>query len=102
MIDLKQLVYEDRSLEFLNLHEFGEIHVVNGERIQCLIDSDTDTPKLAYEGITSNAIRLFVRAEDLERQEAGTQLEIDGDLYEVLYWNDDMGLYTIGLASYRG
>lgn len=102
MSGLKELVESDRRRTFIALGDFGEEHVIDGVPLACVLDNDTHATRAPELGVESADCRLFAPSEDLgERREAGDVMEIDGSLYAVKAWDEDMGVAEVALSSAR-
>lgn len=97
----KNLVAKDRINVYLSLDDFGETHSVAGKEIVCVIDNDVHNQRAPEVGVESGDMRLFASTDDVERREAGDVLEIDGALYAVVSWQEDLGMAEIVLSASR-
>lgn len=103
MSSFKELVERDRRQVFIAPADFAEEHIVDGETIACVIDSDVRATSAPELGVGSGDCRLFAAAEDLgRRREAGDILDIDGSLYAITAWQEDMGVAQVSLSANRG
>lgn len=86
---------------FLNENEFAETHKVEGKNIVCVLDEDDSNiggGKIL--GVSEKQIRLFAKVEDLPaRRQSGASLRIDGRLYEIDSWSDDIAVAVIVLKE---
>lgn len=102
MAGLKELADRDRRGVFVSLADFAEEHTVAGSLIACVIDSDVHAVSAPELGVESADFRLFAAAEDVApRREAGDILEVDGSLYAVTSWQEDMGVARVSLSASR-
>ena len=47
-------------------------------------------------------MRLFAAAEEIgQRREAGDVMDVDGSLYTITSWQEDMGVAQVSLSSAR-
>lgn len=101
MSAFKDAVKKDIEGVFLNIDEFADRHKLNGQDVICLVDEDkTEAAKVSvrnpYEGIFVNAITIYVKSADLERQPVeGELLRLDKALYRVASVSSEMGMLTI-------
>lgn len=101
MSGLKDQVATDRNAVFLALDDFAEMHVVDGAEIVCVIDNDAFKQRSPEVGVESAEVRLFAKSDDLLRKEAGDVVDVDGVLYVVDTWHDDMGVAEVALTAAR-
>jgi len=101
MWNFKDMVRRDRAL-FLNPCEFGERHRIEGRSVVVVLDDSTlrDRQGGAELGVAESTLLVYARAEDLpERKPAGSLLNLDGRVYLVDDWSEDMGLATVALRQ---
>lgn len=109
MIAFKDQIEEDNKKVFLNLAEFGDVHVLNGIECPCILQGDTIQQTLSigdginktYPSIYGADITINVRKADLgdETPVYGQLFEVDDDQYLVESVKEDMGMLTIGLVA---
>ena len=100
MISFKEMVAADRGV-FLNLDEFGEEHVIEGETITAMLDEKTfDESKKGEDiGLAAFDLVLFARVEDLPEQRAsGESLNVDGRECTIVSWRTDAGMASVYLS----
>lgn len=99
MSAFKDTVAADRAAVFLSMDEFADEHTVDGVQIVCVIDSDNYAQRAPEVGVESADMRLFAPSDELQRKEAGDVMDIDGTLYVVVTWADDMGMAEVALSA---
>lgn len=99
MSGFKDMVIQDRDI-LLNLDELGELHIIEGAEVVCMIDDDT-LQEGAVDGFSfsKSTKMLYGKSEDLPPKRGyGSQIIIDGIPYMVQTWDETMGMTTISLA----
>ena len=98
----KAMVAADRRSTFLNLAEFGDKHRIDGKTVTAILDDDTLRERQGGQelSVAESSLLLFAVVEDLPpRKPAGETLNIDGRLYIVDDWREDMGIATVTLGQ---
>lgn len=86
--------------KFLDLSEFASRHVVNGREISAVLYDESIVVQDREYSLTETQWTLQAKKEDLpEYGEAGDTLDIDGILYTVDTWRDEMGMIVITLRA---
>lgn len=98
----KDAVEADRLGVFVDMTEFGDVHLVDGVRVPCVLDATSGKVKDADSSVIQADVRLFCRCEDVERKQPGATIEVDGRLFLVLAWREDMGMVDAELAQHVG
>lgn len=101
MSAFQDLVASDRAGVFLSLDEYGEMHLVDGKEIVCVVDNDVRNQRAPEVGVESADMRLFAQTDDVERREAADVLDVDGKMYTIVSWAEDMGIAEIALSAAR-
>ena len=102
MTAFKELVEADRARVFLSPDDFGEEHTVDGVLLACVLDTDVRSTRAPELGVESGDVRLFAAAEEIgDRREAGDVMDVDGVLYTIASWQEDMGMAQVSLSSAR-
>lgn len=101
MSRFKDAVRNDIKATFLNLEEYGEWHVLNDSRVQCVIDKNL-TQELddssAYSqiiGVFKNMKTIYVDASDIVAPVEGEIFSIDGSLHLVKSVSEEGGMLVI-------
>ncbi|NLU09438.1 MAG: hypothetical protein GXW90_00560 [Tepidanaerobacter acetatoxydans] len=103
MAKFKDFIKKDIKT-FINFDEFAEIHDIDGENIECILDEDIfkernlNSQTRHFEGVFVNQVSLFIKKEDKERPSIGQQMHIDGRMYLVANVSEAEGIYEIELA----
>lgn len=90
----------DRGI-FLNLDEFGDEHVIEGQTITAVLDEETfDESKKGEDiGLAAFDLVLFARVEDLpEQRPSGESLNVDGKECTIVSWRTDVGMASVYLS----
>ena len=90
----------DRGI-FLNLDEFGDLHVIEGRTITAILDEETfgESKKGEDIGLAAFDFVLFARVEDLPAQRAsGEGLNVNGKECTIVSWRTDDGMASIYLS----
>ena len=98
----KAMVAADRRSTFLSVAEFGDRHTIDGKSIVCVLDDDALRERQGGQelSVAESSLLLFAAVEDLPaRRPAGESLTVDGRVYIVNDWREDMGLATVALGQ---
>ena len=100
MMDFKAMVAHDINAVFLNPGEFAEMHRLNDELVECVIDElltqeAADTLTNPMEGIFLNGITIYVKTGDIRKPVEGEVLMIDGRMHLVKSVREEMGVLVI-------
>ena len=89
MSRFKRFVSLDVKRAFINKDEFAEEHMLNGERVTCVIDKDL-TQDAKNIGVFMNAITIYVETADIEEKPVeGELLDFDDKIYVVRSVSDE-------------
>lgn len=84
----KEIVEKEISTVFLNLKEFAQTHLINGQEKVCVTEQITATEKepntsgyVKYEGVHRSEKIIYIEASELE------EVPIEG---EILYFDSEM------------
>lgn len=102
MSGFKDMVAEDRSRIFLDLDFFGQSAVIEGKSISIMMDDDTLQELQGGQdlAVAESATLFFARAEDLPpRRPAGNSLMVNGRIYTIDKWTEEMGMSMIVLRE---
>lgn len=99
-MDFKSMVALDINDVFLCGNEFAEMHRINDDLVECVIDElltkeSTDTLTNPMEGVFLNGITIYVRTEDIRKPVEGEVLMIDGHMHLVRRVSEEMGMLVI-------
>ena len=85
---------------FLDLSEFAALHVVEGREINAVLYDESIVVQDREYSLTETQWTLQARTTDLPKNgEAGDALDIDGILYTVDTWREEMGMSVITLRA---
>ncbi len=104
MSSFQDMVANDIHNIFLNLDEYGEVHRISGRPVNCVFDDDQLKDRQGTDEISigESTALIFAACGDLpKRKVPGNVLDIDGRIYEVDDWREDMGMATITLHQNR-
>lgn len=93
----KDLVQDDVKSTFLNHDEFAEEHVINGDKVCCILDKiineahDEDS----FLGVFVNQLTIYVRTGDILTPEEGDLIQVDGSNHIVQSVSEEMGVLVI-------
>lgn len=90
----------DRGI-FLNLDEFGDLHVIEGRTITAILDEEIfgESKKGEDIGLAAFDFVLFARVEDLpEQRPSGESLNVNGKECTIVSWRTDDGMASIYLS----
>lgn len=103
----KELVAQDIEKAFLNLEEFGELHLVNGLKMLIIMDGNEmiereKRVKNHAEGTFRKQILFFVAAEEFGALPAiGREISVDGKKYRVMDAISESGIYSITAEAFK-
>ena len=102
MSGFKDMVAEDRSRVFLDLDFFGQTAKVEGKDISIMLDNDTLQELQSGQdlAVAESATLFYARSEDLPpRRSPGQSLNVNGRIYTIDKWTEEMGMATIVLRE---
>ena len=99
-MDFKSMVAHDIDTVFFCGNEFAEMHRINDDLVECVIDEfltkeSADTLTNPMEGVFLNGITIYVRTEDIRKPVEGEVLMIDGHMHLVRRVSEEMGMLVI-------
>lgn len=100
----QQMIQDDIRSVFLNLEEFGSLHVVEGKEISIILAPDQNISLSGgYRlGVAGNSITIYAAVDDLpKRKESGQALNLDGREYIIDKWNEHQGIAEILLNQHH-
>lgn len=103
----KDVIKNDIRNVFLNLEEFGEMHLLNGQKIIAIIDENELTERekriRRNEGeLHKKQLLLYVAAEDFGPLPFPNRiLEVDGINYTITDAENEDGIYSISLEAVK-
>jgi hypothetical protein len=98
-MSLKDEILNDINNVFLNLEDFGVIHLIDNKEIVCIVDDDTLKLRAGSNelSVSESTLLLFVKESDLPRKVVGEDLLIDGRIYIVDDWKVNLGVAEVAL-----
>lgn len=105
MSAFRDAVADDISRVFINPAEFGELHDINGQMVEAVIDRDVlkERPHArtdSIEGVFHDEVLIYVAADSLRRKPViGEILRLDGGLFLVVESGENMGVLEIMARS---
>lgn len=103
-MSFQEMLDNDIKNVFLNLDEFGEKHIVEGDEIICIFDDEALRERQSGNelGVSESSILLFANTKDLPPPKgAGEHLMIDGGEYIINDWAVNKGMAQIALTQTR-
>ena len=99
-MDFKSMVAHDIDSVFFCGNEFAEMHRINDDLVECVIDElltkeSADTLTNPIEGVFLNGITIYVKKGDIRKPVEGEVLMIDGRMHLVKSVSDEMGMLAI-------
>lgn len=99
MSPFQELVKADLDV-FLNLDEIAETHTVDGTEMICVLEDATIQGADGWRMLSEATVKLYAKSENFShRRVRGESLYIDGVGYEIVTWNDEMGMTRIELQK---
>ena len=103
-MSFKEILAKDLNT-FISLDEFADKHFIRGEDVECMVDSDVLAQRNGGTefGIDELDIVVYAQTELLQqkgiyRTGYGSHLDVDGKIYTVISWTENMGMSTISLS----
>lgn len=85
---------------FLNADELADMHDIDGQQINCVLDSDETNKQKVQDGVYEDVVMLFVSSSALPDRPIPMQhMRIDGNLYLVQKCVVNMGMLEITLEA---
>ena len=103
-MSFKDIVREDIQAVFFNLDEFAEEHMIDGQKMVCIIDQDANVAAAVQSvaGIYAANRRIYVKEEDMKvLPKEGQRLNLDGQFFFVTDARVEMGVFVIELQANR-
>lgn len=93
----KDLVQSDVEDVFLNSEEFAEEHVINGDKVRCILDKVINEAHSedSYAGVFVNQLKIYVRTGDILTPAEGDLIQVDGSNHIVQSVSEEMGVLVI-------
>lgn len=100
-MSFKETVASDRHTVFLNTDFFGETHSIDGKEIDIVFDNDELKRRQGGQelAIEESATLFYCKTEEVKRRKPSQTLNLDGRIYTVDDWKDDMGISTVVLRE---
>lgn len=100
-MSFKEMIKSDLKTTFFNQEEFGEEHVVDGKRITIVIDNDELKRRQGGQelAVEESSTLFYCKSEDMPQKRPSHTIKIDGRIYTVDDWKEDMGMSTIVLRE---
>ena len=95
-----ELVEADIASVFLNPDEYGEEHIIDGKKVICVIDRDSDAPT-EMRGVYSNTVRVFCKSSDINFPKTKRVVKIDGSEHLVVHVSNEFGMTVITAEENR-
>ena len=104
-MSLKGLIASDINDVFINTDDFCDTHTIEGVGIKCSIDNDEMSNLTGGEefSVGESVLRIFAKTTDLSDANLiyngyGSHIEVDGRIYTVTDWYENMGMTEIHLV----
>ena len=106
MSAFKDAVSRDVKTVFINLDEFADEHVFDGQTVSCIVDKDltsgaNDTISHPLDGVFLETLTIYVDAKDITPQPVeGQRIEFDDKRYFVRNVSVEDGILAIVVEAY--
>lgn len=105
MVTLKDYIKDFDLDTFINMDEFADNHVINGETIKCVVDTDIFDERSTKAGdrsggVFKDSISIFIKMSDIAKPLIDEMMTVDEDDYRVVEVKENMGMYEIELSQY--
>lgn len=93
----KKAVEHDVNAVFINLDEFAEEHVINGDKVRCILDKIINEAhsEESYVGVFVNQLTIYVKTGDILTPDEGDLIQVDGSNHIVQSVSEEMGVLVI-------
>ena len=99
MSPFQELVKADLDV-FLNIDEIAETHTVDGKEMVCVLEDATINGADGWRMLSESTVKLYAKTENFPRRRMhGESIYIDGVGYEIVTWNDEMGMTRMELQA---
>ena len=96
-MSFKDIVREDIQAVFFNLDEFAEEHMIDGQKMVCIIDQDANVV-----AAVQSVAGIYAKEEDMKvLPKEGKRLNLDGQFFFVTDARVEMGVFVIELQANR-
>lgn len=98
MSAFKDAIAKDVKAVFINLDEFADKHILNGETIACIVDKDiiSEVTSEKLEGVFLNTVTIYVDVKDIKNKPVeGEILRLDKVRYIVRSVSVEEGILVI-------
>lgn len=103
-MSLKDLIKSDIDKVFINTDDFCEEHKIEGKKIKCSLDNDEMAQLSGGDefAVGESVLRIFAKTKDmsdagLSYRGYGSHIEVDGRIYTVASWIENMGMTEVRL-----
>lgn len=101
-MNLKELIASDIDDVFINIDDFCDTHVIEGREIECSFDNDEMAELSGGDefAVGESVLRIFAKTSALSDaglvyRGYGSHIEVDGKIYTVTDWIENMGMTEI-------
>ena len=99
MSPFQELIKADLDV-FLNIDEIAETHTVDGKEMVCVLEDATINGADGWRMLSESTVKLYAKTENFpSRRMRGESIYIDGVGYEIVTWNDEMGMTRMELQA---
>ena len=105
----KEQIAKDNQTIFLNLDEFGELHIVNGKKMTVLVDCNEQIDRekryqfrhsLYADGVFLKELLIYVKESEFGNlPRVGSAVKFDGKTYTVSDAINEDGIFSISLEA---
>lgn len=105
MSAFKDAVKKDAGAVFINIDEFADEHVINGQTVDCIVDENEINPaewsvRNPLEGVFEHTFTIYIKSGVLEPQPVENELlYLDGRVCFVRKVSDEMGVIVISAEA---
>lgn len=101
-MSLKKLIASDIDDVFIDEDDFCDTHVIEHHEIACSFDNDEMAELSGGDefAVGDSVLRIFAKTEDLSDaglsyEGYGSHINVDGQIYTVTDWHENMGMTEI-------
>ena len=103
-MDFKEILQDDINNAFLDSSEFADVHNVNGQEVNIVIDDNvTDGTETGIYGISQKIDDglykgdkvIYISTEDTKRPPPGNMLVLDNIRYTIVSTTEQCGMYMV-------
>lgn len=99
-MSLKDEIKRDTERVFLNMDDFGEIHIIDGLDVPSVIDDERLQERQSSNelDVSESSLIIFAPEKFIKRKVKGDKMMVDGKIYVVDAVSLNIGMYELALS----